>query len=210
VTTPSAAGYTLAPATPEPFVVTGMDALVQSWVTTPSSNFGMKLSCTSNINIRFASSEYVHSQYCPLLEVTYTPSTGGPDTTPPTLTITSPSSGPAFSSPATVTGTASDAGGISQVTWSNGLTGQSGTATGTTNWSAKVPLGPGSNVITITATDLAGNSATSTVTLSFAGPGHKKSGGGGGKTCGLSTAGTTSLGWGMLALGLALLSLRRR
>jgi hypothetical protein len=200
------------PANPEPWViVTGMDALVQGWVATPSSNLGMKLSCMSNLNLILASSDHPTLQYRPALEVTYTTGGGsGADTTPPTLTIASPSSGPASSSPLTVTGTASDAGGISQVTWSNALTGQSGTATGTTSWTAKVPLAPGSNDITITVTDLAGNPATSTLTMTFAGPGHKKSGGGGGKTCGLGTTGATSFGWGLLALGMALLSLRRK
>jgi len=91
------------------------------------------------------------------------------DTTPPVVTITSPGSGPAPSNPATVTGTASDAGGITSVTWTNAATGASGTATGTTSWTADIPLVAGANVITVTATDMAGNSASATVTLDVAG-----------------------------------------
>ena len=62
--------------TPEPWIVTtGMGALVQGWVTTPTSNLGMKLSVASNLNLILASSEYDLAQYHPILEVTYT--TGG-------------------------------------------------------------------------------------------------------------------------------------
>jgi hypothetical protein len=213
VTTPSVAGFTLAPATPEPWVITGMGALVQGWITAPASNLGVKFSCTTNLNLRLASSEYGSPQYRPLLEVTYT--TGGPpDTTPPTLTITSPSSGPASSSPLTVTGTASDAGGVSQVTWSNALTGGSGTAAGTTSWTASIPLAPGSNVITISATDLAGNTATSVITMTLGGGPAPSGGGGGGggghKTCGLGAAEPLGAGWIVLALGFVLLTVRRR
>jgi len=200
---------------PEPWVVTtGMPALVQSWVSTPTGNKGMMLSSTDNLNVIFVSSESTDwaPQYHPTLEVTYT--TGGPaDTTPPTMGITSPSSGPAASSPLIVTGTASDTGGVSQVTWSNGLTGQSGTATGTDNWTATIPLAPGSNDITITVTDSAGNISTSTLTMTFAGTPSAGGGGGGGgghKACGFGMVDAMSPGWMALAIGLALLALRRK
>jgi hypothetical protein len=218
VTCPTVAGYTGAPNPPEPYVITGMGSLVQGWITTPGSNQGLKLTTAANLNMRFASSEYAFPQYRPALEIIYT--TGGPaDTTPPTMTITSPSSGPAASSPLTVTGTASDSGGVSQVTWSNALTGQSGTATGTANWTASIPLAPGTNDITITVTDAAGNVTTSLLSMTFAGgsvtPPVTPSGGGGGgshKRCGMASisGGPGSLAVLSIALLSLLLLLRRR
>lgn len=88
------------------------------------------------------------------------------DTTPPSLTITSPSStmvSTALSS-IVISGTARGNVGVTTVTWANNF-GASGTATGTTTWSAAVPLLTGSNAITIRAFDAAGNSAWRTVVV---------------------------------------------
>ncbi len=87
---------------------------------------------------------------------------------PPTITITTPAGGPSISvSTPTIAleGTASAAGGatITQVAWSNDRGGH-GLATGTTSWSVpQLPLNPDRNVITMTATD--SNGATATVVL---------------------------------------------
>ena len=98
-----------------------------------------------------------------VLTVTYSP-TGG-DTTPPTVDITSPAT---IVSPLTLTGTAADNVGVTQVTWSNDR-GGSGTATGTTSWSASgIVLQTGVNVLTVTARDAAGNTGTDTVSLTYA------------------------------------------
>ena len=92
----------------------------------------------------------------------------GVDITQPTVTITSPTSNPTYStgtSPLTIGGTASDALGVTQVTWANDR-GGSGTATGTTSWSASgIVLQSGSNVLTVTARDAAGNTASDTLTV---------------------------------------------
>jgi hypothetical protein len=92
------------------------------------------------------------------------------DTTPPSVTITSPRGTPAYSttsSPITLAGTASDNVGVTQVTWSNNR-GGSGTATGTTNWTASgISLQLGSNVLTVTARDAAGNIGTATLTATL-------------------------------------------
>lgn len=91
------------------------------------------------------------------------------DTTPPTVTITTPTSGATYStgnSPLTVAGTASDNVGVTSVTWSNSR-GGSGTASGTTSWTASIPLSPGSNTLTITASDAAGNQGTDTLTVTY-------------------------------------------
>lgn len=66
-----------------------------------------------------------------------------------------------------LSGTASDNVGVSRVTWTNDR-GGSGTATGTTNWSASgVVLLPGINVLTVTASDAAGNTSSDVVTVTY-------------------------------------------
>jgi hypothetical protein len=82
------------------------------------------------------------------------------DTTPPTLAITSPGATTISTALASIliSGTASDNVGVQRITWANNF-GGSGTATGTTAWSATVPVLTGSNAITIRAFDAAGNSA---------------------------------------------------
>jgi len=92
-----------------------------------------------------------------------------PDTTPPTVTITAPTSNPTYttsSSSLTLSGIASDNVGVTQVTWTNSL-GGTGTATGTTSWTAAIVLQVGTNVLTVTTRDGAGNSATATLTVTL-------------------------------------------
>src|SRR5207245_1051470 len=101
--------------------------------------------------------------------------TGG---TLPSVTVTSPPS-TTSSSPLTVSGTASGPSPITQVTWSNAATGKSGTANGTSSWSATIPLAPGSNTITITVTDSTGTSNSSTFTVNYVATSPSTSGGGG-------------------------------
>src|SRR4029077_15503578 len=70
-------------------------------------------------------------------------------------------------SPITLGGTAADNIGVTQVTWSNSQ-GGSGTATGTTSWSASgIALQAGTNVLTVTARDAAGNTGTATLTVTY-------------------------------------------
>ncbi|MGQ9454477.1 MAG: proprotein convertase P-domain-containing protein [Armatimonadota bacterium] len=64
-----------------------------------------------------------------------------------------------------IAGTASDDVGISRVTWSNDR-GGSGVCVGTTNWYARgIYLKPGRNLITITASDAAGNALSYYLTV---------------------------------------------
>lgn len=88
------------------------------------------------------------------------------DTTPPSLTITAPSSTAVSTSgqSITVSGTASDNVGVAAVTWTTN-TGSSGSAAGTNPWSATVPLLVGANTITIRASDAAGNIAWRSVVV---------------------------------------------
>ena len=217
VTCPSLAGYTMTPATPELYTVTGMGSLVQGWITTPSSNHGMLLSCTSNLNLNFATSEYSGAVYRPALEITYSTSSGGG--TPPGVTVNPPPTSTSIS-PLVVTGSASSSGTISQVTWSNAATGGSGTATGTTNWSASILLTSGANVITITVTDSAGLSSSSTFTVTYAplvgstsssGGSSGGSGGSGHHLCGMGSAGSASTGFpALVAFAALVLGITRR
>src|SRR3990167_6091184 len=92
------------------------------------------------------------------------------DTTAPAITITTPTSNSTYSttsSTISLGGSASDStSGVSSITWSSDR-GGSGTASGTTAWSiSSIALSSGNNVITVTATDAAGNNGTTTITVS--------------------------------------------
>src|SRR5271157_2192828 len=88
------------------------------------------------------------------------------DTTPPSLTIVSPAATvvAAYSASIAVSGTSSDNVGVAAVKWTNS-TGYSGTASGTSKWSATVPLLVGNNVVIIRAYDAAGNSSWRAITV---------------------------------------------
>jgi hypothetical protein len=95
-----------------------------------------------------------------------TPPPAPTDRTAPSLTITNPSTAGVITTASlrVMAGRASDASGIASITWENSL-GGSGTATGTTNWMATIPLQRGFNRITVKATDKAGNTSWRTVTI---------------------------------------------
>jgi hypothetical protein len=90
------------------------------------------------------------------------------DPTSPTVAITAPTSAATYRttrSSQTLRGTASDNVGVTQVAWANSR-GGSGPATGTTEWTASgIVLQLGVNVLTITARDAAGNTATARLTV---------------------------------------------
>src|SRR5256712_809344 len=94
----------------------------------------------------------------------------GTDVTVPAVTITTPTTNPTFSTSSptlTLGGTASDTVGVTQVTWANDR-GGSGTATGTTSWTASgIALQVGVNVLTVTARDAAANIATASLTVTL-------------------------------------------
>jgi len=98
--------------------------------------------------------------------------TVGLDATPPTIAITTPTAGSTYSTPTSslaLGGTASDSVGVTQVTWANSR-GGSGTASGTTSWTATVALQAGANVLTVTAKDAAGNTTTAVLTVTLVDP----------------------------------------
>ena len=96
-----------------------------------------------------------------------------PDTQDPTLTITIPTSSSSYntsSSTITLGGSASDNVGVTQVSWVNNQ-GGSGTALGTSSWSASgISLQSGNNIITVTARDAAGHTASDTITVTYTPP----------------------------------------
>ncbi|MBX5495398.1 MAG: matrixin family metalloprotease, partial [Bryobacteraceae bacterium] len=97
------------------------------------------------------------------LSVEYAP--GQLDTTAPTLIITSPGATNVATSAATISirGLARDDTGVTEVSWSVS-TGATGVAEGTDFWGpVEVPLVVGTNVITIRASDAAGNRAWRTL-----------------------------------------------
>ena len=63
-----------------------------------------------------------------------------------------------------IAGMASDNVAVAAVKWTNS-TGDAGVASGTTSWSANVPLLVGTNTITVRAYDAAGNSAWRALTV---------------------------------------------
>jgi hypothetical protein len=93
-----------------------------------------------------------------------------PDTTSPVVAITLPTANTSYSTATSsldIEGTASDATGVTQVTWSNSA-GGNGTALGTNNWSiAGISLTPGENIIAVTARDEAGNESTDSITIKY-------------------------------------------
>src|SRR6266542_2916444 len=93
-----------------------------------------------------------------------------PDTTAPTIAITAPTSSPTYTtnaSPLTLAGTAADNVGITQVSWASDR-GGTGTASGTTSWSASgIALQSGANVLTVTARDAAGNTGAATLAVTY-------------------------------------------
>ncbi len=88
------------------------------------------------------------------------------DTVAPTLGITTPGYSIVSTTGASiaVSGTAKDNVAVTAVKWTTS-TGNSGTASGTSAWSATVPLLVGTNTITVRAYDAAGNSGWRSVTV---------------------------------------------
>ena len=106
------------------------------------------------------------------LTFSWSVTTGTPssDTTRPTVSIATPTTGTSLTSSSSalqIGGTAADNIGVKSVTWANSR-GGSGTASGTTTWSVpSIGLQTGSNLITVTATDAAGNVGTDALTVTY-------------------------------------------
>lgn len=91
------------------------------------------------------------------------------DTHPPHVEINSPNNERSIATAAAsveLTGSAGDDRVLERVAWSTGA-GKSGTATGTATWSLTAALEPGDNLVTVTAYDPAGNSASDQITVTY-------------------------------------------
>jgi hypothetical protein len=186
--TPDKMLYTITNVSPQPMTVS--ISKTQPWLDIAPSFTTMTLaigvSVTYQISVNAAANALAPGAYTDTVTITnvttglnnttravtlnVTPATA--DTTPPAVAITNPAppAATASSSPATVSGTAADNVGVTSVSWANSRTGGTGTASGTTSWSASIPLAPGNNLITVTARDAAGNPGTATITLDFTPP----------------------------------------
>ena len=104
-----------------------------------------------------------------LLTVNFTP----PDITPPVLTITGPTQAAQFATAAntvTLSGSAADNIGVTGVQWVNDR-GGSGTASGIASWTvSNIPLQPGPNNLSMTASDAVGNSGTTAIVVTYTPP----------------------------------------
>ncbi len=102
------------------------------------------------------------------LSVTRRAPPAAPDTTPPSIAITSPGFTISSTNAAAITvrGTARDNVGVVQVTWHNAPGDAHGVANGTTDWNASgVPLTPGTNNLILRAFDAAGNTSWRSLTV---------------------------------------------
>ena len=102
------------------------------------------------------------------LDVSFAGATTQLDTTPPSLTITTPGSTSyqTVLSNITMRGTSRDDKSVSEVTWSSSI-GGTGSCQGTESWvCADIPLLVGNNTITIRAKDSSGNVGWRAVSIS--------------------------------------------
>lgn len=133
------------------------DTGTSSWIAT-----GIALQSGQNV-ITVTAKDAANNSATDTLTVTYSA-----DSVNPTIQITSPTNQPTYtteSSTLAIAGSASDNVGVVSVAWSNDR-GGSGTATGTTSWSANVTgLRQGQNVITVTASDALGNKGAAVLTV---------------------------------------------
>lgn len=137
----------------------GTAAGTTSWTATVPLNPGPN-------NITVIARDAANNQWRDTITITYITS----DMQSPSITITSPTSEPTFStssSSVVLSGTASDYVGVTSVTWSNDR-GGSGTASGTTSWSiSSISIYTGSNFITVTAHNAAGNASSDSITVVY-------------------------------------------
>ena len=95
------------------------------------------------------------------------------DVTAPSVSILTPTSGSTFSTTGgsiAMSGTGADNVGVQQVSWRNDR-GGNGNANGTASWNiGSIPLLGGTNNITITARDAAGNTGTDVLTVDYTPP----------------------------------------
>lgn len=103
------------------------------------------------------------------------PPAPGPDTTKPAVSISTPTGQTTFSTgtaSVSLGGSASDDVSVTQVSWANsrGGSGSQNFNSASTLWSFGLTLQSGSNALTVTARDAAGNTQTDTLTVTYTPP----------------------------------------
>lgn len=136
---------------------------------TGTTSWSVNVSLTSGThNLVLTATDAAMNTATATLAVNYTPA----DVTAPTVVI-STNGGSNFTSatsPVALAGTAADTGGSGLLNVTYACTASSGTATGTSSWSATVLLSPGANACSATAHDVAGNPSTAdTITITYTG-----------------------------------------
>lgn len=157
--------------------ISGTASVASPFSVVSGSPFSLTVGATQTVTVRFAPTSGMTAS----ANLTFAASgsslstvvTGGgiaTDTTPPVVSITSPTSSSTYnigSSSITLGGTSSDNIGVTQVTWANDR-GGTGTASGISSWSATgIALQPGSNKLTVAARDAAGNTRTASLTVTL-------------------------------------------
>ncbi|WP_127588749.1 Ig-like domain-containing protein [Paenibacillus koleovorans] len=144
--------------------------VVQSWVKNPDTNHGVKIiATTQNTTGKINGSENTTEAYRPKLSITYSPS----DTTPPTVSVTSPTGGATLSGVVNLTANASDNVGVEGVQfYFNGIAAGAEDTVAPYDVSFDTSaLTPGSYTVTAVARDAAGNTTTSSgVNVTVAAP----------------------------------------
>ncbi len=91
----------------------------------------------------------------------------------PTVSITTPTSGPTYTTSDSVlslAGTVTGNAAVTQVTWENNR-GATGVATGTTSWTVSdIALEPGMSILTVMARDEVGNTGSTVLTVTYTPP----------------------------------------
>ncbi len=120
----------------------------------------------------WSAEDFLNKYIAPITPPIVTPPTN--DTTAPTIKLIPPTAFggnyTANASPFTVSGTATDNVGVTEIRVTNTKTGASIVANGTTSWSANVELTSGINILSVRAVDKAGNSVVGNVNVTYTAP----------------------------------------
>jgi pimeloyl-ACP methyl ester carboxylesterase len=134
---------------------------------TGTASWNTTITLVSGVNtITVVAKDMLNNSTQKVVSVTYNPP---PDTTPPTISITTPTSGQRWSNAVfTVTGTAHDNVQVANVYYQLNGAGWNSAVTGNSwsNWTAAVNLAPGTNFVQACAVDVVGNPST-TNNMSF-------------------------------------------
>ena len=166
-TWPENVTWNTAPAADASPLATVGNASLNTWVSfnvlpmiSGDGTFSMRITSTSTNGVNYASRENSTTTQRPQLVVT---TSTPPDRTPPTVSITAPTDGATVSGPVTIAASASDANGVSSVSFSldGAPLATDTTAPFTASWDTTTATND-RHTLTATATDPSGNVGTAT------------------------------------------------